>query len=80
MFLLIVELIVLSHQKVIPIPTVEIQENHEIIIRGPLMDPGKSMGLPESENGDQTYGIRIRFKDGVIDFYRQERTVEWEQR
>ena len=62
LLLLTAEFLILSHQKIIPFPTVEFTENREILIRQE----------PDEDPSGRIYGIRIRLKEGVIDFYRQE--------
>lgn len=73
---IVIELAVLGTQGRLPFPVVEVKEGNEVII---YQRPAKE-GKPEEGTGtvmedpkkNQIYGIRIRLKEGVVDFYRKE--------
>lgn len=73
LFFLIVEFIILTRTYHVSIPTFELKENNELIIyQLPAHGDPSSCDLSEQIIDGKIYGIRIRLKDGVIDFYRQE--------
>lgn len=65
LLLLAGELLYLHGRNRLPIPIVEIRQDHEIVLY-------RAGGGEETKDPDQIYGVRIRLKDGVIDFYRRE--------
>ena len=68
-FFIAAELLVLGCQKTLPFPAVEFTEDKEIIIY--RIPSGEDSGIPDLTS-DRIYGIRVRLKEVVIDFYRQE--------
>ena len=71
------ELLVLKGQNEIRLPAVEVSaDSREIVIYRIPEEDGS--GLPVPYN-DRVYGIRIRLKDGVVDFYRREELYEYGQ-
>lgn len=78
LFFLIIEFIILARTYHLSIPTIEVKENNELIIYELPADgvPSPS-GLSGQTVDGKIYGIRIRLKDGVIDFYRQEHMKQY---
>ena len=65
LLLLTGELFVLHSQNRLPIPIIEIREDREIGFY-------RAGDGEEAEEPRKIYGVRIRLKDGVIEFYRRE--------
>ena len=63
LLILLAELIIFSTNHLLPVPSIEISEHNEVIIYQ-FHD-----GSEKPDN--KIYGIRIRLKEGIIDFYRQ---------
>lgn len=78
LFFLIIEFIILTRTCHLSIPTIEVKENNEVIIyQLPADGVPSSCGLSEQSGDGKIYGIRIRLKEGVIDFYRQEHMKQY---
>lgn len=61
------ELLILMERGEFSFPTVEVTDDREVVIyQAPV---GENPAIPEK---NQIFGIRIRLKDGVVDFYRRE--------
>lgn len=72
---LAVELGVLRQQGRLRFPVIEVTENREVVIyQLPVGDErgGREDGSFKIPSKDQVYGIRIRLKEGMVDFYRRE--------
>ena len=70
MVLLAAEILALKARGVLRIPGVKVSAGQsEVVIYRPLEEG-------ESPSGERVYGIRIRLKDGVVDFYRREEIHE----
>lgn len=69
------EAAVMERRGQIHVPAVKVTENREVIIyQLPLEETQKDAGGEPLEipSKDRIYGIRIRLKEGTVDFYRRE--------
>lgn len=64
----------LGRQGRLLVPVVEITEDREVVIYQIPLEDGKETGEEglEIPSKDRVYGIRIRLRDGMVDFYRRE--------
>jgi len=62
------EIVILKGQGRLHCPVIKVTENREVVIYQNPVEDGALEVLPK----DQVYGIRIRLKEGMVDFYRRE--------
>ena len=77
-----VEMGVLGKQGRLRLPVIKVTENREVVIYQLPLEGGdkEREGEPlEVPSKDQVYGIRIRLKDGMVDFYRREELHDGKQ-